>query len=155
MSIYDQEQPKNESGLFLRLNDGDTVRLRMIGDGIVFKKKYDGDTEPKVSFASVVLAKNEAGKREVKVYEFGWSVQKQLRTLRDDEDWGNLECYDVAITRTGEKLDTKYTVVPKKPAPLTEDDRELLDDASIDLKKVCRVGVQDDEGGEYDPFPNE
>ena len=47
------------------------------------------------------------------------TVIQDLAALDAEEDWGNLNTYDVKVKREGEKMDTKYTTqpVPHKPTP--------------------------------------
>lgn len=159
-SIYDMEPPASESGgLFLNLKDGETAKMRFLGTGINWRKDFtneNGETNTSDRFASVVLYRNQETKaNEIRVFEFGWQIQKQLRGFLNDEDWGSLEGYDVAITRTGKGLTTKYQCIAKPKKPLTDDERELIKESPVDLRKVCKVGVRDDDPGEYDPFPTD
>lgn len=41
------------------------------------------------------------------------SIQKSLRALAKDEDWGSPFGYDIVVTKTGQKLETEYQVNPK------------------------------------------
>lgn len=47
------------------------------------------------------------------------SIQKTIKELAQDEDWGDPRQYDIAITRQGEGLETEYSVVPKPNKPLS------------------------------------
>jgi hypothetical protein len=41
-------------------------------------------------------------------------IQKILRALAKDKDWGTpVQTYDIVVNKTGEKLETKYEVLPK------------------------------------------
>ena len=158
MSIYEKEAPKGD-GLFIKLDDGDSVKIRMIGGGIDYTRVFNEKEGPKVRFASIVLYRNKLTEaNEVKVFEFGWMIQKQLKLLRNNEDWGDLEGYDVTVSREGKDLETKYTITPspKSIRPLTDAEKELIAEANIDLRAVCKVGVQEDTpDGDYDPFGTE
>lgn len=148
MSIYEKEQPKSDS-IFLKLEDGESAKVRMIGGGIDYMKAFREGEEPKIRFASVVIYRNpETKANEAKVFNFGWQIQKQLKALLNDEDWGDLEGYDVTVTRTGKELETKYTIMPspKSIRPLSDEERDLVADANINLRVACKVeDAPDDE----------
>jgi hypothetical protein len=40
-------------------------------------------------------------------------IQKSIRALSKDEDWGSPLGYDLVVTRSGQKLETEYQVTPK------------------------------------------
>jgi hypothetical protein len=72
----------------------------------------------------VVRAKEETGPV---IYRFGQKVWKQLKTIRQDPEFGDFtdptEGFDVIVTRTGtSKTDTEYTVMPGKQRPLNKDE---------------------------------
>jgi hypothetical protein len=46
---------------------------------------------------------------------------KSLKSLTDDEDWGDPKNYDIVVQREGEDLNTTYSVQPK-PAKKLEDE---------------------------------
>lgn len=160
MSIYDQEAP---SGLFLNLKDtGNVANARLFGEPIMFVKdtEFDGKKEKKDSFATLCLYRNPKTKEsEVKVYEFGWGVQKQLRNLYQDEEWGdpNKGEYDVTIKREGEGKQTKYFVTPRPKKALSAADLALIDKSDVDLRKTLKIDAQgapvEDDG--YSPYDDE
>ncbi len=43
-----------------------------------------------------------------------------MKTLFDNEDWGEPQGYDITVTREGEKLETKYSVQPSLHKELTD-----------------------------------
>ena len=47
------------------------------------------------------------------------SIQGPIQDLVANEDWGDPREYDITITKTGQKLDTEYSVMPspRKDAP--------------------------------------
>jgi len=74
-------------------------------------------------------------------------IQKSLRALAKDEDWGSpVNNYDVVITKTGEKLETEYQTQPK---PAKKTDPKIVEEFEkiiIDLKALYSGG---------DPFQSE
>ena len=60
------------------------------------------------------------------------TVQKQLTELDRNSEWGNLTEYDVIVTRSGDGMDTTYTVTPCPKAPLSEE----IKNAYAEFKKT-------------------
>lgn len=76
-------------------------------------------SEVKHFWAMVVFNYNSNKIQILEVTQKG--IQKTLRALAQDEDWGTpVNSYDLVITRTGEGMETKYEVFPK-PAKKTDD----------------------------------
>lgn len=49
------------------------------------------------------------------------SIQKTLKSLARDKDWGSpVQNYDIVITRTGEGMETRYEVLPKPAKKMDE-----------------------------------
>lgn len=65
-------------------------------------------------------------------------LQKAINQLDDDPDWGSFTEYDLVITKTGTKLDTKYQVSPKPSKPVDPGIKQLFDDMKIDLTALYR-----------------
>ena len=74
------------------------------------------------------------------------TVQKAIRSLASDVDWGNPEDYDIVVERSGEDLRTEYTVNPK---PVKKLDKTVLT-AFNDF--TCNLSALYDGG---DPFAAE
>jgi hypothetical protein len=49
------------------------------------------------------------------------TIQSAIAALATDADWGHPRQYDLKITRTGEGLDTEYTVVPSPIKPVSSE----------------------------------
>lgn len=47
-------------------------------------------------------------------------LQKAVKELASDEDWGNPRDYDLSVLRQGEGMETEYSVVPKPKKKLEE-----------------------------------
>lgn len=64
------------------------------------------------------------------------TIQKSLNALISDPDWGMPDEYDISITRTGDGLETSYTVMPspKKPLKLSPEQQDML--AGMRLENV-------------------
>lgn len=67
------------------------------------------------------------------------SLQRSLRGLSQDEDWGDpkgTKGYDIVITREGEKLETKYELNPKPHKKLEDGVEALYKDMNINLEAL-------------------
>jgi len=94
--------------------------------------------EPKNRYAWTVIDREDG---QVKILEVGWQIYGQLLAYAKDEDYGELTGYDIKIKRTGEGLETEYSVVasPKK-SEITDEEKQAIIDAKIDLEKVFSAG---------------
>ncbi len=129
-SVYKTYKPASGSdGLFLKLQDGDTVRLRIASEPAIYTQEFNNDGEVTVStkFAWVVWNRNE---EKAQVFSQGKSVYNQLADLYDE--WQNPTGYDVSIKRVGQMLETRYSVTPSpKSTDLTPEQEAAC--AKIDL----------------------
>lgn len=140
MSIYDAEQPE---GKFIKFTNGSTTRVRLFGDGHSWEQSFQGQL-PKTRFASLCINRNREKKsNEIRILAFGWEIQKRLKALVKDEDWGDPSGYDVEIGALGEGMERKYTLVPKPAKPLTEDEQALIKACDWDLKDLCKPKDED------------
>jgi len=65
------------------------------------------------------------------------SIQKTLRALSKDPDWGTpVQTYDLVVTKTGEKLETEYEVLPKPSKKMDEGIVKLYEDMNIKLEAL-------------------
>jgi len=71
------------------------------------------------------------------------SIRKAIETLCQDPDWGAPYAYDIKIYKTGEGVDTEYSVNPISPKPVAEEVK-----LSFHLKPIFLEALFD--GG--DPF---
>lgn len=154
-NIYDAEAPEGATE-YLKIKSGQTVRVRLVGQPIQYDDSYEGKAN--VQFASLVLLRDSETKTSsVKGFRFGWTIQKALRALYKDEEWGDPTGYDVAISREGEKLDTKYTVVPKPKAAISKADAALVEASTLNLNKMFvenakPIAKSDGNEPDYDPY---
>lgn len=75
--------------------------------------------------------------KSVKIMEVTQStIQDAIYTLDCDEAWGDPMSYDINIKRTGEKLETKYTVTPRPPKPLAQEIKDALKETNPDLNEL-------------------
>ena len=132
------EVNESSGGLYLTLREkGDKARIRIVSAPIKFEEAFkDTPDKMEVRFACVVIHK-EIGQdgevvKNVKGYKYGWQIYKSIQTLWRDADWGDPGEYDLEITRTEEK-GKYYTVTPKPKKELSEEDKQLVLEANLDL----------------------
>ena len=63
-------------------------------------------------------------------------IQRTIRALAKDEEWGTPLEYDITVTREGEGMETEYQVVPMPPKPLSESITKAYNDTSINLEAL-------------------
>jgi len=110
--LYAKNKPSSAgSEDFLKLEDGDTVRVRFQGLPVEFTTKFQ-DGKEAVRWAWPVY-NFENGKSMI--YEAGKSIYNALNDLIQDEEYGDPTEYDVKLARTGKTMnDTRYTVTPTR-----------------------------------------
>lgn len=65
------------------------------------------------------------------------SIQKTLKSLAKDEDWGSpVDKYDIVIVRTGEGMETRYEVLPKPAKETSQEVLEAFRETPINLEAL-------------------
>lgn len=109
------------------------VRIKMDDSFSESTKKKIKD-KPKHFWAMPVLDRSDD---TVKVLEITQaSIQDALQDLLMSEDWGDWEDYDVVVKRTGEGLETRYTVMPMGKKKLDVGIKKMCDDTEIHLNAL-------------------
>lgn len=117
-SIYKQYKPENSNDLYLRLKDGDNVKMRIHSQPVITLYK-EGD-RPRYAW---VIINHDSGKAQV--FGAGVSIYSQIALLV--EDWGEVTEFDIKVSRKGSGMqDTEYSVIPVKnsTAPTKEQEAE-------------------------------
>lgn len=128
-SIYSKHKPSGGSDLYIKLNDGDKIKGRIMSEPAI--SIYKQGDKPRYSWVVFVREFNDKPVNKAQILTKGVSVYSGIGALV--EDWGPPESFDVIFRRTGSGLnDTEYTVTPVKiSVDLSE---EQLDEvAKIDL----------------------
>jgi len=73
------------------------------------------------------------------------TIMEGVKALVDNTKWGDPKNYDISITRSGEGLDTTYSVVPNPKEEISEEIATLYQESDIKLEALYK--------GE-DPFGN-
>lgn len=105
-----QEKPKD-----IRMNEDDSYTVKHF-------------------WAFKVLDRKDSG---VKILELTQAtIQRAIQALVEDEEWGDPTAYDITINRTGQKLDTKYSIVPSPHKALTKEEQSIIARTEIDLNAL-------------------
>lgn len=112
------------------------------------KKLADALKPRKRVFYNVLDRDNPSDKKdteEVKILAVGTTVQKQIVAIMCDPDYGDITDFetgrDITISRTGQGLNTEYTVMPK-PLPTKASDKtdmKTLEEIMTDLDGMWKI----------------
>lgn len=105
-------------------------------------KMTDTKKQAKAKYAVWVI---DRATDEIVMAEFGTMIMQAIKALALDSNYGfdgYLPPYDLKITRTGEEMNTRYTVLPLPASPLTEDEQKRIE-AVGDLTQALREEVED------------
>lgn len=100
--------------------------------------RLDEEGEVKIKhFWAFIVWNYKAGK--IQVLELTQAtIQSAIENLVRDTDWGDPKGYDIKVTRTGEKLETEYTVSPKPHMPVKPEIASALASTPFDLKNLFK-----------------
>jgi hypothetical protein len=117
-TIYQKHRPSSSDDLYLKLKDGDAIKMRIYSEPaiVVFKEGQ------RPRYAWVVINHNN---KKAQVFNAGISIYSQIADIA--EDWGDPKDFDIMIRRKGAgQFDTEYSVTPVKTptAPTKEQETE-------------------------------
>lgn len=98
------------------------------------EKLPDGLESPKHFWAMVVF---DYADSSVKIWEITQqTIQKAIRELATDEDWGSPVEYDLTVTRTGSGMETEYMVNPTPKKALSNEAQVAFKSMTINLEAL-------------------
>ncbi len=169
----DYEPPAPQGGHYFKPAKGETSRVRVVGNAITGYLGWDktgASPIPRRAEHREQVAQYHTGEDKVKhfwafsVLHDGaikiWevtqaSIRDQISALVDNADWGDPTQYDIMISRSGEGLDTSYSVMPapKSPPILTAEQQDAVFKLRIEalFTNDDPFGGTDDDG---DDIPN-
>jgi hypothetical protein len=129
-SYQSHKPPVASGGLYLKLEDGQTVVLRLATEPYIFQNEYLGKWSTR--YAWVVYNQDE---EVAQVLQLSPTTYRAIAAYALDAEYGDPTQYNLKLTRNGTGTDTTYTVVasPKKE-PLTADQKAKVD--KIELTEV-------------------
>lgn len=113
--------------------DGETrkpVRVRM-EDKIVMTEESE---KAKHFWAMPVYNYNQESIQILEITQA--TVQKAIKALAKDKDWGSPLGYDLVVTRTGKELNTEYQVQPKPAKELDKAIKDKFGEITINLEAL-------------------
>jgi len=141
------------SSQFMKLEKGQN-KLRILGQPIIGYEWWEESTEGKKPFRVKTFEEAVRNGREPIKHFWAFAVwnysnescqvlsitqktiMKALEALSIDEDWGNPEKFDIVITRTGDGMETDYTVQPKPAKEIDHNILEAYKESKIDLEAL-------------------
>lgn len=66
------------------------------------------------------------------------TIQKAIKSIASDKDFGSPFGYDIKVSKTGEGKETRYTVIAKPPKALGEDIKQLDHDTPVNLNALFK-----------------
>lgn len=128
-SVYTDHQPKDSGGgLYLRLKDGETGRLRIASEPVI----YDSEYKEKISTKYAWVVWN-IELKTAQVFQQSATFFKNLANYAKDSEYGDPTEYDIKVTREGSDTDTIYHITPGRNS------YKLDDDALEAVKKIDLV----------------
>ena len=114
-------------------SEGEFSLEEMINRNVRMKK--DGEIEGQKYFVMGLVYNYQ--KEKLQVLEITQkSILKALKSYVDSEEYGHPSGYDLTIEKSGEGLNTEYTVIVSPPKPLSSEIEDLVGETSCDLQKV-------------------
>ena len=95
------------SGLFLKLSDGETVKVRLMSDPVYFDNEYKGSLSSR--FAWIAWNHDE---QKAQIWATNGATYNSIKDLVLDDEYGDPSKYDIKITRTGVEQQTRYSIRP-------------------------------------------
>lgn len=167
------EIPKNNSSEnYLnppKLNDSEVTRFRILSKPIIGWQYWTNDNKPvrlatepterptdiqirdgkvKISHFWAMIIWN-YNKEKLQIFEVTQkTIMEAMRTCFDDDDYGDPFNYDFKISRTGEALETKYSIMPTPAKPLTDELKAKILEMGLDKIKLDKLFAGED------PFEN-
>jgi hypothetical protein len=107
---------KGSSGDLLKLEDGKSYKVRIIGEPWVYTSKFNDDFSTRFA---VTIYNQTVERAQILMLPKG--AFGTIFDLVENEDWGDPIEYDITIKRTGTGLDTEYSIAPSPKKELDQD----------------------------------
>jgi len=110
-------------GLFLKIADGETVKVRLVSDPIYFDNIFKDTMTSRFAW---VIWNHDA--QTAQIWATNGATYNSIKDLVLDEEYGDPSEYDIKITRTGVEQQTRYSVRPgTKRYDLTDKEKAECD----------------------------
>lgn len=132
---YETHKPTTGGGLFFKPETGKEYAIRIVGEPVVFSNNYTnqetGDVKVSTRYAWIVYNHTT---QEAQIFQLPPSGYQDIYDLAIGE-WGDPETYDLTYKKTGEKLETRHSIQPKKKS-IELTDEQIEECKNIDLKEA-------------------
>lgn len=101
------------------------------------QKKFD-KYKSKIQYLTWAIDRKDG---EVKIMRYSYTVQVKLMELAKNKEYSfdTVPDYDITITRTGKKLNTKYDVIPaRENSILTEEETKKINESISSLENIIK-----------------
>lgn len=105
-------KPPSEGGTFLKLADGETAKVRITSLPVIFQNEFRMGDESTLSTRFAFIIWNHDTSQAQIWQTNGATYGQQIAPLLEDDEYGDWREYDVKVSRTGEKAQTRYNVRP-------------------------------------------
>lgn len=112
--IYKTHVPQSGGGgLYLKITDGQTVKLRIVSEPAIFESESQPDEQghTRISTRYGWLVWNQE-EQTPHILQQSATFFKQLAGLAQDDEYGDPTGYDIKVKRDGNGLDTTYMITP-------------------------------------------
>ena len=152
MNVYrEYTPPAGAGGLFLKLEDGKPVKVRIMSEPFLFQTQFDKNSPIQTKYAWAVY---NFGEDKGQILQLPITGFKMIQDLAADDDWGDPSGYDLKITRTGTGLDTKYSVTPNpNKTPITDEMKAAAKDVNVQEGIKNAIPLSQVVGGVIPPAP--
>jgi hypothetical protein len=107
---------KSGSGDILKPESGKAYKIRVIGEPWVYTSEFQGNISTR--FALTIYNQTDGAAQILMLSKTAFG---DIFDLKENEEWGDPEEYDITMKRTGEKTETKYSFVPSTKKPIEPD----------------------------------
>lgn len=137
---YNPPSAGGSGGMFLKFADGDTCKVRLASLPVIFQNSFEdqktGEVKLSTQFGFLVY-NHDLEKAQIWITN-GATYGQQIAPLLEDDEYGDWREYNVKITRTGEKAQTRYSVRPSvKHYELSADQQKAIE--AIDI--IAKIGA--------------
>lgn len=118
--------------------DGKRKSIKVKQNETIKVSDLEDDNTPKHFWAMVVWNYQD---KKIQILEITQkTIQKTIKSLSKDKEWGTPLDYDLSVIREGEGLETEYQVIPSPPKPLLKEIEEAYSTTPINLDALYEGG---------------
>jgi hypothetical protein len=137
MDPYKDYTPPDNSGAFLKPEDGKVYGLRIMGEPVVFENEFKGRVSTRYAWPVWNYDDNKAQILQMPVTGF-----KSLAEFARDDAWGDPTQYDIKYKRTGTGTDTRHAILPNpRSIGVAMPEEAIEESGKLDLLKIIKGSI--------------